>query len=146
MAAALALFAVTGLVLPGLNVLVDFARPDLVEAAFQPRPLPAPAKHHRTARHVSAPAVQASVQTPGQDSLTSLRVQPFVRETPAYSLTATTYSRPDAEPDDVDRPGWIDSGPSVRTVTGIVLGTIRQIPIGSRAPRGRDRDHDGDAR
>jgi hypothetical protein len=144
-AAAIALFAATGVVLPALNILVDFARPDLVAAASRVQPLPtAAAAHRRPARRASVPAAETSTDASGRDSLTGLRVQPFVRETPAYTLTASASSRLDSEPDEVDRTGWRDSGPPVRTVSGVVLGTIRQIPIGSRAPRGRDRDHDGD--
>jgi hypothetical protein len=58
-------------------------------------------------------------------------------------MTATANSHPDAEPGEMDRGGWKDSGPPVRTVSSVVFATVRQIPVG-RIPRGRDRDHDGD--
>jgi hypothetical protein len=142
--AALALVTATALVIPALNVLLDFARPNLVEACSQAQAMPATrATPHRTIRHAATVAAQQPARQ--EDSLTKLRVQPPIRETSAYTFAASAYNRPDAAPYDVNRTGWSDSGRPVQTVTSVVFTTIRQIPLG-RAPHSRDKDHDGDAR
>jgi hypothetical protein len=140
--AAMALVTATALLVPALNVLLDFARPNLVQAASQPQTSPSapPARRHTARRPSSIPAATSPAN---QDSLTSLRARPSVRETPVYPLTASAYSRPDAELDDKDKTGWTPPGPPVRTVSSVILTNIPQIPVG-RYPRGRDRDHDGD--
>jgi beta-lactamase regulating signal transducer with metallopeptidase domain len=139
--AALVLVTTTALLLPALNVLLDFAPANVVESASQTQALPAaPRAHHRPRK---AATLDAQKLAPSEDSLTKLRARSTIGETPAYTLVASAYNRPDAEPDDMDRPGWKASGPPVRTVTSVVFATIRQIPI-NRIPRPRDRDHDGD--
>jgi beta-lactamase regulating signal transducer with metallopeptidase domain len=143
MIAALTLVSAAALLLPALNVLLDFAHPAEPETVSQPQTLPpAPTVRHRHPRLTAAREARPAL---GSDSLTTLRVQPLVRETSVYGLTATTYGGSEAEPADVSAPRWSDSGPPVRTVSSIVQVAIRQIPVG-RSPHPRDRDHDGDER
>jgi hypothetical protein len=141
MLAAMTLVSATALLLPMVNILLDFARPNLAEAASLAQVPPRAPVRHRSIRRTHSKANAAPASSP-QDSLTNLRVQPLVRETPAYTLTATANSRPDAAPGDMDKIAWNESSQPVRTVSSVVLTTIRQIPAG--IPRGRDRDHDHD--
>lgn len=142
--AGLALVAAFGVLSPALDVDLDFQNPDPVQAAPEAQST-APAARTRNMRRAArahAPQQPQSTDVRDRDSLTGLRVQPRVAETPAYSLTAGTGSRPDSEPDELDNRGWSEPNPAPRSVSSVVFSTVNQILVG-RIPHGRDHDHDG---
>ena len=138
MAAGLALAGGLAILAPALTILLDFARP-VREQTGAPLPAQTAAERARNTRRAHR---HEPVQPPNQDSLTSLRMQPALRETPVYTLTVSGNGR-DVEPGDPDTPAWRESNPSARhpTVSSVVLSTLGQI-VGARIPRGREHDRD----
>lgn len=136
MAAGLALIATLGILAPALTILLGFARPAQEQTQLQLPAQTAAARARTTRAHRREPA-----QPQNQDSLTNLRMQPALRETPVYTLTAAGNGRTDAG--DPDTPAWRESSPSARypTVSSVVLSALGQI-AGARIPRGRNHDRD----
>jgi hypothetical protein len=134
-----ALVAAVGVLAPALTILLDFARSTAIEtAAALQTPAHTVAAHHRGAHRASNPGAAAEPQN--QDSLTSLRVRPPLKETSVYRLTASDNNRPDADPTE-DKLGWSEPAPRVRTVSSTVLSAAGQIPI-SKIPHRNDHDRD----
>jgi beta-lactamase regulating signal transducer with metallopeptidase domain len=142
MAAGLALVVSFSILSPALNILLDFSGPVPRDASS---PLKAPesavAVHHRHLRHARNSNSSVLPQPQNQDSLTSLRVQPLVRESSVYRRTASDISRPDAAPGELDKRGWNETVAPPRTVSSILLSTVTQIPVG-KPPRKNDHDRD----
>jgi hypothetical protein len=123
---------------------MGFAEPTAVQNLIPPRPvqpLAARARNTRGALHRAATAA-----TP--DSLTTLRVQSYVPETPVYTMTSSARissanSRPGLERADPDSPPWRESQPTMQypSVSSVVRSTLGEIAIRqSRGGHSRDRD------
>jgi hypothetical protein len=136
-AVAMALVTAMATLAPALTVLFHFSQSVDLQTSVPPALRAANAvrashrAHHRDGKQPQSP-----------DTLTTLRVQQYVPETPAYTMTAS--DRPSAGGEvDRDAPAWRESSSPVRlpSVSSVVLSTVGHIPISSR--RG-GRDHDSD--
>ncbi|HKD80819.1 MAG TPA: M56 family metallopeptidase [Candidatus Angelobacter sp.] len=139
--AALALLGMLVALAPALAILFHFAPAERPQAfASQPVRVAAAAQG-RSVRHSHSREV---AQPQSQDTLTTLRVQPYVGETPAYTLTSTTRPSGGGEVDR-DGPAWKESSQPVRfpSVSDVVYSTVSRIPVTTR--RG-GHDHDSDDR
>ncbi|MGZ4888922.1 MAG: M56 family metallopeptidase [Candidatus Angelobacter sp.] len=137
MTAGLALVVVFGILAPAMTVPLGFARP-IAERASNHLLVQTAAEYtpHRTLKHTYA---QASTN----DSLTTLRTRPYVLETPAYTMTSSTTSRPGAERTDQDSPAWRETQPAIQypSVSSVIRSTLGEIAArGVHGGHGRDRD------
>ena len=142
MAAGLALVVSFSILSPALNILLDFSGPAPREASSPGKaPESAVAVRHRHVRYARNSNSPVLPQPQYQDSLTSLRVQPSLRESSAYRLTASESSRPDAVPGELDKRGWNETVTPPRTVCSVLVSAVGQIPV-VKLPRRNDRDRD----
>jgi beta-lactamase regulating signal transducer with metallopeptidase domain len=138
MTAGAALLGVLGVVAPALEIPVGFAAPTAAQAAVQP-PAQNAVQPARKSHHASHRA--AGSATP--DTLTTLRVQSYVPETPAYTMSSGSGSRPGSERAETDSPAWRESQPVVQrpSVSAVVRSTLGEI-VSRGIHVGRDKDKD----
>ncbi len=136
--AGLVLAAAFGIFVPAITVPLGFAAP-IEEQASSRAPVPTKAGRNRQQPHNRG----ATTQGPTADSLTTLRARTVVPETPAYSMTSRSNSRPGSERTEADSPAWRETAPAVQypSVSSIVRSTLGEIA--TRGVHG-GRDHDRD--
>jgi beta-lactamase regulating signal transducer with metallopeptidase domain len=133
--AGLVLVAAFGIFVPAITVPLSFAAP-IEEQASSRAPVPT-----RAGRSRQQPHNRGGAQGPTADSLTTLRARTVVPETPAYSMTSRSNSRPGSERAEADSPAWRETPPAVQypSVSSIVRSTLGEI-----ATRGVHGGHDHD--
>ena len=137
--AGMALLGAMGILAPVLTIPLSFAAPVSEQVSTQ-SPAHIVAEHARVIRRVSHRAV-AGAATP--DTLTTLRTQAYVPETPAYTMTSGSSSRPPgSESGEQDSPAWQESQPAIQhpSVSSVIRSTLGEIAIRRGGHRDRD-DH-----
>lgn len=138
-AAGLSLIAAVAVLAPFMALSLGFAVPVVQRVSNQP------AKQLVAERSRNARRVQRYAATPvtPRDSLTTLRTQPHISETPAYTMTSNSSSSTSPAPSDGASPAWQESQPPIQrpSVSSVVRTTLGEVLArGTRAGRGRDRD------
>ena len=138
MTAGVALLGCMGVLAPLLSIPLSFAAPVSEQASTQ-TPAETVAEHARVVRHASHRAT-ARAATP--DTLTTLRTQAYVPETPAYTMRSESNSRPGSERGEQDSPAWRETQPAIQhpSVSSVVRSTLGEIAIRRGTHRDRD-DH-----
>jgi beta-lactamase regulating signal transducer with metallopeptidase domain len=139
-AAGLSLIAAVGVLAPFMALSLGVAGPLAGSISNQP-PAQLSAQPTRNSRHRPRRAI--SQETP-KDSLTTLRTQPYISETPAYTMTSNSDSlTPSAS--EVESPAWQKSQPTIQrpSVASVVRTTLGEIvAMGRRGGRDHDKnDH-----
>ncbi|HEY2234544.1 MAG TPA: M56 family metallopeptidase [Candidatus Angelobacter sp.] len=138
-AAGLSLIAAVGIVAPFIVLSLGFAVPLVERVSYQPSKQLA-AEHSRNTRHLQRH--QAAAEAP-KDSLTTLRTQPYISETPVYTMTSNSGSSAPLAPSEGESPAWQKSQPSIPrpSVASVVRTTLGEIVVmGRRGGRDHDRD------
>ena len=141
-AAGLALVAAFAVLVPAIGLSVGFAEP-LVERIPAQSPVQVVAGHSRNSGH--SPRRATPPDTP-KDSLTTLRTRPYVPETPAYTMTASSNSAAasaGSSAAEQESSPWRENRPTVQhpSVSSVVRSTLGEIATrGIHVGRGRDRD------
>ena len=138
-AAGLSLIAAVGILAPFIGLSLGFAEPLVERVSHQPSKQVV-AEHSRNTRHIQRH--QAVAETP-KDSLTTLRTQPYISETPAYTMTSNSGSSAPSAPSDGESPAWQKSQPTIPrpSVASVVRTTLGEIvAMGRRGGRDHDRD------
>lgn len=137
--AGLALLGMLAALAPALAILFHFAPADQAQT-FSSKPVRvAAADQGRSLRHSNSRPI---ARPQSRDTLTTLRVKPYIAETQAYTLTSGTRPSGAAEVDR-DAPLWRESSQPVRlpSVSDVVYSTVGQIPVATRrGGHGRDSD------
>jgi beta-lactamase regulating signal transducer with metallopeptidase domain len=138
-AAGLSVIAALAVLAPFMALSLGFAVPLVERVSNQP------AKQLVAERSRNAPRVHRYAATPEtpRDSLTTLRTQPYISETPAYTMASNSSSSTSPAPSDGASPAWQESQPPIQrpSVSSVVRTTLGEILArGTRAGRGRDRD------
>jgi len=136
--AGVALLGVFGVLAPAVSIPLSFAAP-VAEQVLTQRPEKIVAEHTRAVRRASHRA-EAGTSTP--DTLTTLRTQPYVPETSAYTMTSSSNSRPGSESGEQDSPAWRETSPATQrpSVASVIRSTLGEIAIRRSGHRDRD-DH-----
>lgn len=136
--AGVALLGALGVLAPLVSIPMSFAAPVTEQVPTQ-GPAKIVAEHTRTVRRASHRAV-AGTSTP--DTLTTLRTQPYVPETSAYTMTSSSNSRPGSESGEQDSPAWRETSPATQrpSVASVIRSTLGEIAIRRGGHRDRD-DH-----
>jgi beta-lactamase regulating signal transducer with metallopeptidase domain len=138
-AAGLSLIAAVGVLAPFIVLSLGFAVPLVERISYQPSKQLA-AEHSRNTRHLQRH--QAAAETP-KDSLTTLRTQPYISETPVYTMTSNSGSSAPPAPSEGESPAWQKSQPTIPrpSVASVVRTTLGEIVVmGRRGGRDHDRD------
>jgi hypothetical protein len=138
-AAGLSLIAAAGIVAPFIVLSLSFAVPLVERVSYQPSKQVA-AEHSRNTRHFQRH--QSVPETP-KDSLTTLRTQPYISESPAYTMTSNSGSSVPSAPSESESPAWQKSQPTIPrpSVASVVRTTLGEIVVmGRRGGRDHDRD------
>jgi hypothetical protein len=138
-AAGLSLIAAVGVVAPLMALSLGFALPDIEHVSNRPSQQFAAARSPN-ARHVQHRA--ATPETP-KDSLTTLRTQHYVPETPAYAMTSGSTSPAVSAGPEQESPAWQQSQPITHppSISSVIRATLGEIAArGTRTGRGHDRD------
>jgi beta-lactamase regulating signal transducer with metallopeptidase domain len=94
----------------------------------------------RKPRHIQRGAATQGVS---KDSLTTLRVRPYVSETPAYTMTSSSNSVVGSAGSEGESPAWRESQPVIQhpSVSSVIRATLGEIAARGTRP-GRDHDRD----
>jgi beta-lactamase regulating signal transducer with metallopeptidase domain len=139
-AAGLSLIAAVGVLAPFMALSLSFALPVVEHDSNSPSSQQLAAARLHNARHVQRRA--AIPETP-KDSLTTLRTQHYVPETPAYTMTSSSSSSAISAGPEPESPAWRESQPVMHppSVSSVIRTTLGEIAArGTRAGRGHDRD------
>ncbi|HEY2115152.1 MAG TPA: M56 family metallopeptidase [Candidatus Angelobacter sp.] len=140
MTAGMALLGALGVLAPVLSIPLSFAAPAAEQVSTQ-KPAQIAAEHARvTRRTLILHRAAAGAATP--DTLTTLRTQAYVPETPAYTLRSGSDSRPGSERGEQDSPAWRETQPAIQhpSVSSVIRSTLGEIAIRRGGHRDRD-DH-----
>ena len=138
-AAGVSLIAAVGVVAPFMALSLGLALPHVEHVSNRPSQQLAAARLHNV-RHVQHRA--STPETP-KDSLTTLRTQHYVPETPAYAMTSSSSSSAASAGPEQESPAWQESQPVMHppSVSSVIRTTLGEIAArGTRSGRGRDRD------
>jgi hypothetical protein len=139
MTGGLALVAAFGMLAPAVTILLGFAGP-VIEQSSATSPPQSPSGHtSNTRRALHRPAAYGS--TP--DSLTTLRVQSYVPETPAYTMTSGANAGTGSGNAEQDSP--VRGSPPIQSrpsVSSVIRSTLGDIAIATRGAHGGRRDKD----
>ena len=137
--AGLALIVAVGVLAPLMALSFSFTSALLDHVSNQPSVQTA-AGHSRKTRHIQRGA--ATQQAP-KDSLTTLRVHPYVAETPAYTMTSSSNSVVGSAGSEGESPAWRESQPVIQhpSVSSVIRATLGEIAARGTRP-GRDHDRD----
>jgi hypothetical protein len=98
------------------------------------------ANHFRKPRQIQR---RAATQQAPKDSLTTLRVRPYVSETPVYTMTSSSNSVVGSAGSEGESPAWRESEPAIQhpSVSSVIRATLGEIAArGTRTGRDHDRD------
>ena len=86
---------------------------------------------------------RAAAQQAPKDSLTTLRVRPYVSETPAYTMTSSSSPVVGSAGSEAESPAWRESQPAIQhpSVSDVIRTTLGEIAARGTRP-GRDHDRD----
>lgn len=138
-AVGLSLIAAVGVLAPFMALSLGFAEPLIERVSYQPSKQLA-AEHSRNTRHIQRH--QSAPETP-KDTLTTLRTQPYISETPVYTMTSNSGSSVPSASSEGESPAWQKSQPTVLrpSVASVVRTTLGEIvAMGRRGGRDHDRD------
>lgn len=137
--AGLSFIVAFGFLAPLMALSFSFTSAMLEHVSNQP-PVQTAAEHSRKPRHI-----QRGVATQGasKDSLTTLRVRPYVSETPAYTMTSSSNSVVGSAGSEGESPAWRESQPIIQhpSVSSVIRATLGEIAARGTRP-GRDHDRD----
>jgi len=139
MTGGLALVAAFGMLAPAVTILLGFAGPVMEQSSATLSAQP-PAKHTSNTRHVLHRAAASSSTA---DSLTTLRVQSYVPETPAYTMTSGANAGTASVNGEQDSP--VRGAPPIQSrpsVSSVIRSTLGDIAIATRGAHGGRRDKD----
>ena len=137
--AGLSLIMAFSVLAPLMALSMGFALPDVEHVSNRP-PGKFAAAHSSTTS--TCPTSRGYPETP-KDSLTTLRTQHYVPETPAYTMTSSSSSAAGSAGPEQESPAWQESQPVMHppSVSGVIRTTLGEIAArGTRPGREHDRD------
>jgi hypothetical protein len=137
--ARLSLIVAFGVLAPLMALSFSFTSAMLEHVSNQP-PVQTAGEHSRKPRHIQR---DAATQEASKDSLTTLRVRPYVSETPAYTMTSSSNSVVGSAGSEGESPAWRESQPVIQhpSVSSVIRATLGEIAARGTRP-GRDHDRD----
>jgi beta-lactamase regulating signal transducer with metallopeptidase domain len=112
----------------------------LVEHVSNQLPVQTASGHSSKPRQIQH---RAATQEAPKDSLTTLRVRPYLSETPAYTMTSSSNSVAGSAGSEAESPVWRESQPAIQhpSVPDVIRTTLGEIAARGTRP-GRDHDRD----
>lgn len=135
----LSLIVAFGVLAPLMALSVGFTEA-FVGRASEQSPVQTAAERSLKPRHIQR---GAATQGASKDSLTTLRVRPYVSETPAYTMTSSSNSVVGSAGSEGESPAWRESQPVIQhpSVPSVIRTTLGEIAARGTRP-GRDHDRD----
>lgn len=137
--AGLSLIMAFGVLAPLVALSVGFTE-SFVGRTSERSPVQTAAEHSRRPRQIQR---RAATQEAPKDSLTTLRVRPYVSETPVHNMTSSSNSVVGSAGPERESPAWRESQPAIQhpSVSSVIRTTLGEIAARGTRP-GRDHDRD----